>query len=387
MIVLRKRAASGAASLLASLARRLRWLASATEAAQSQLPLPFDEDDEAGASDEEPGLALAAPGLTDVDAERRMLQRLIDLAGEVVASDSKPRALARLLRRVREPAIVFTEYRDTLKHLADVLRGDRTVTTIHGGMDRAARAAAVGAFNRGEANLLLATDAAAHGLNLQSRCRLIVSLELPWNPVRLEQRIGRVDRIGQRRTVHAIHLVARHTGEEEVLARLAVRIERVRKDLGPAADPLGIPSEAEVTEAVFARRPSELHLPATVPRRPESTGEPSDRRTASELVVALPARGGGTRRGCAPATAARTDRPPTPVVGRRVGRSRSLGAVVHRPPVAECGARGWRHRSSRRVRCAGRDLRNRDRRRAWRFARTSPHADPVDGTAAGAWAS
>ena len=285
MIVLRKRAASGAASLLASLARRLRWLASATEAAQSQLPLPFDEDDEAGASDEEPGLALAAPGLTDVDAERRMLQRLIDLADEVVASDSKPRALARLLRRVREPAIVFTEYRDTLMHLADVFRGIRSVVTIHGGMDRAARAEAVGAFNRGEADLLLATDAAAHGLNLQCRCRLVVSLELPWNPVRLEQRIGRVDRIGQRRAVHAIHLVARHTSEEEVLARLAVRIERVRKALGPAADPLGIPSEAEVAEAVFARRPPELQLPAAGPRRPDSTGVPSNGGNATDLVV------------------------------------------------------------------------------------------------------
>ena len=252
MIVLRKRAASCAPSLLASLARRLRWLADPGEAAHPQLQLPFDDGDEPDASDEEPGLALAAPGLADVDAERRMLQRLIDLAGAAVAHDSKPRALVRLLRRVREPAIVFTEYRDTLDPPGGRVPGSRTVATIHGGMDRAARAEAVGAFNRGEASLLLATDAAAHGLNLQSRCRLVVSLELPWNPVRLEQRIGRVDRIGQRRTVHAVHLVARHTGEEEVLARLAARIERARKELGSAADPLGMPSETEVTEAVFA---------------------------------------------------------------------------------------------------------------------------------------
>jgi superfamily II DNA or RNA helicase len=285
MVVLRKRAASCVASLLVSLARRLRWLADPGEAAHPQLQLPFDDGDEPDASDEEPELTLAAPGLVDVEAERRMLQRLIDLAGASIPRDSKPRALARLLRRVREPAIVFTEYRDTLKHLAETFRGDRAVATIHGGMDRAARAAAIGAFNRGEASLLIATDAAAHGLNLQSRCRLVVSLELPWNPVRLEQRIGRVDRIGQRRTVHAIHLVGRHTGEEEILARLAARIERARKELGSAADPLGMPSESEVTEAVFARRPLELPPAAAGPRRPDSTVLPSDGDGAGDLIA------------------------------------------------------------------------------------------------------
>ena len=295
MVVLRKRAASCVASLLASLARRLRWLADATDVGQSQLPLPFDDGDEPDTSDDEPGLALAAPGLADVEAERRMLQRLIDLAGAAVSRDSKPRALVRLLRRVREPAIVFTEYRDTLKHLAEACRGDRTVATIHGGMDRAARAEAVGAFNRGEASLLLATDAAAHGLNLQSRCRLVVSLELPWNPVRLEQRIGRVDRIGQKRTVHAIHLVGRHTGEEEILARLAARVERARKDLGSAADPLGLPSETEVAEAVFARRPLELATPAANPRRPDSTRCAVRRRGRARSGRTMPPRGGGAR--------------------------------------------------------------------------------------------
>jgi superfamily II DNA or RNA helicase len=285
MIVLRKRSASCAASLLASLARRLRWLANAVDAGQPQLPLPFDDGDEPDPSDEEPELALAAPGLADIEAERRMLQRLIDLAGAAVSRDSKPRVLVRLLGRVREPAIVFTEYRDTLTHLAEVFREDRTVATIHGGMDRAARAEAVGAFNRGEASLLLATDAAAHGLNLQSRCRLVVSLELPWNPVRLEQRIGRVDRIGQRRTVHAIHLVARHTAEEKVLARLAARIERARKELGSAGDPLGLPSESEVTGAVFARRPVEFLPPPAAQRGPDSTVLPSDGAGASDLIA------------------------------------------------------------------------------------------------------
>jgi superfamily II DNA or RNA helicase len=285
MVVLRKRAASGVPSLLSSLARRLRWLAESGEAAPPQLPLPFDDGDEPDGSDDEPGLALSTPGLADIEAERRTLRRLVELADAACPHDAKSRALVRLLRRVREPAIVFTEYRDTLAHLEEACRRGWTVAVIHGGMDRAARADAVGAFNRGRANLLLATDAAAHGLNLQSGCRLVVSLELPWNPVRLEQRVGRVDRIGQQRTVHAVHLVARHTGEEEVLARLTVRIERARAALGSAASPLRAPSEAEVAEAVFAHRQLELRPTGAGRPDPDPAGMPVDGGSARDLAV------------------------------------------------------------------------------------------------------
>src|SRR5690606_21946720 len=77
----------------------------------------------------------------------------------------------------------------------------------------------------------LATDVAGEGLNLQERCRLVVLLEWPWTPQRLEQRIGRVDRIGQRRTVHAVHLTGRATFEDQVVARLLWRANRARADL------------------------------------------------------------------------------------------------------------------------------------------------------------
>ena len=87
--------------------------------------------------------------------------------------------------------------------------------------------------------MLLATDAAGEGLNLQQTCRFVINLELPWNPMRLEQRIGRVDRIGQRRPVHVVHLIARGSGESQVLSRLQSRVARVRADIG-GADPLGV---------------------------------------------------------------------------------------------------------------------------------------------------
>jgi superfamily II DNA/RNA helicase len=113
-------------------------------------------------------------------------------------------------------------------------------------MDRFERAVAVRRFNAGDARVLLATDAAGEGLNLQPRCRLVVNLELPWNPMRLEQRIGRVDRIGQRRTVHAVNLLASGSAETDMLARLARRLDHARSSVGAVDDVLGRRDESVV---------------------------------------------------------------------------------------------------------------------------------------------
>jgi hypothetical protein len=88
------------------------------------------------------------------------------------------------------------------------------------------RRSVVDAFNDGALDVLIATDAAGEGLNLHHRCRLVVDIELPWNPLRLEQRIGRVDRIGQQRIVHAIRLFHAHTIEHRVLEHLRLRDRR-----------------------------------------------------------------------------------------------------------------------------------------------------------------
>jgi superfamily II DNA/RNA helicase len=124
---------------------------------------------------------------------------------------------------------VFTEYRDTLTHLAGQLTADPVL--LHGGMPARQRRAAAAAFTHGSAVLMLATDAASEGLNLHTRCRMVINLELPWMPLRLEQRIGRVDRIGQTRTVHAVNLVAHGSGEEHVLRRLSQRLARAQASL------------------------------------------------------------------------------------------------------------------------------------------------------------
>ena len=222
-MVLTKRALSSAASVVKSLERRLKGLQSDTLSLESQSVLPFPELDD---SDEPFVPAVAA--FDRPEEERAALNMLLVSARRAQRNERKLHALVRLLRRVREPAIVFTEYRDTLDVVAARVGGMRKICLLHGGQSPDERRAAVADFRESRTDLLLATDAGSEGLNLHASCRLVINLELPWNPMRLEQRIGRVDRIGQTRTVHVINLFARDTAEGRVLANLTRRLERIR---------------------------------------------------------------------------------------------------------------------------------------------------------------
>jgi superfamily II DNA or RNA helicase len=226
--MLTRRACSSAWSLARSLETRLRLLGGSDQPDLPQMPLPFADP---VAEDDAPGVELSAPGLSDRDEERRWLEHVLRLARLAEPAESKLRALRRLLRRAREPAIVFTEYRDTLRQVAHHL-DDFSPAQLHGGMTAGERHDVLRRFVSGEVPLLLATDAASEGLNLHHRCRLVINLELPWTPVRLEQRIGRVERLGQQRRVHAVHLLAANTCEEESVAVLLDRMRRVADVLG-----------------------------------------------------------------------------------------------------------------------------------------------------------
>lgn len=227
MTMLTRRACSSAWSLARSLETRLRLLTGGGQPDLLQMALPFADP---VADDEAPGAELSAPGLSDWDEERRWLEHVLRLARLAEPAESKVRALRRLLRRAREPAIVFTEYRDTLCRVAHHL-DDFSPAQLHGGMSAGERHDVLRRFVGGEVPLLLATDAASEGLNLHHRCRLVINLELPWTPVRLEQRIGRVERLGQQRRVHAVHLLAANTCEEESVAVLLARMRRVAEVL------------------------------------------------------------------------------------------------------------------------------------------------------------
>jgi superfamily II DNA or RNA helicase len=244
--VLHKRALSSAWALAESVDRRLGALENAPDADQArQLALPL-ADGEFTSEDEAPAWP-AAIALSDPDRDRRLLRSLAAAARLAAAHESKVAALTRWLRRAVQPALVFTEYRDTLHHLRSQIPGPLIV--LHGGMTREERRRALDEFARSRAGVMLATDAAGEGLNLQHACRLVINLELPWNPMRLEQRIGRVDRIGQSRTVHAVHLIADGTGETRLLSRLRDRVARAQSHIG-AADPFGSHDERDAAHLV-----------------------------------------------------------------------------------------------------------------------------------------
>jgi superfamily II DNA or RNA helicase len=242
MTVLTRRACSSAWSLARSVETRLRLLSAHERPDLLQIALPFADGD-----DGEPASELSAPGLTDLHEERRWLEQLSGLARQAERHESKFAAVRRLLQRAREPAIVFTEYRDTQARLADHLR-DLSPILLHGGLTNGERRDVIRQFVTGKVRLLLATDAASEGLNLHHRCRLVVNLELPWTPVRLEQRIGRVERLGQTRRVHAVHLLAAGTCEEESVAML---LERMRRVAGVLSGMRAAQPEQQIAEAVL----------------------------------------------------------------------------------------------------------------------------------------
>jgi len=291
MIVLRKRALSCAVSLLLSLERRQRLLRDGAPVRERQLPLPIEDD--VDPRDEADDDILAAPGLANQARERAWLGALVAAARAAAAHERKLAALVRLLRRTREPAIVFTEYRDTLEAIAGAISGAATTARLHGGMTRRERTATLASFDAGDARVLVATDTAGEGLNLQARCRWVIDFELPWTPARLEQRIGRVDRLGQARPVHAVHLIARDTAESLVVARLVGRARRARTVLGRggaesfpeeaiAAVVMGSPSAARAV--VDVRRRSGGHTAAGAVVRPPRGLRAAARAEAERLA-------------------------------------------------------------------------------------------------------
>jgi SNF2 family DNA or RNA helicase len=191
--------------------------------------------------------ASAARTIAELEVEIAMLARLEELALQVRRSgtDRKWEGLASLLQnnaemfdasRHRRKLVIFTEHRDTLNYLTERIRTmlghAEAVVNIHGGMGREERRKAQDAFTQEKSvQVLVATDAAGEGINLQ-RAHLMVNYDLPWNPNRLEQRFGRIHRIGQTEVCHLWNLVAAQTREGEVFHTLLKKLEEEREALG-----------------------------------------------------------------------------------------------------------------------------------------------------------
>ena len=215
-------------------------------------PLELDDDDltaeevekvEATISDR----ATASETVEELRAEIETLKELESKANAVRMSgaDRKWEELSALLQDdgtmfgpdgLREKIIIFTEHRDTLRYLEErissLLGSSDVVATIHGGLLRDERRKVEELFKQDKrVRILIATDAAGEGINLQ-RAHLMVNYDLPWNPNRLEQRFGRIHRIGQTEVCHLWNLVAKETREGMVFQRLLEKLEQERESLG-----------------------------------------------------------------------------------------------------------------------------------------------------------
>lgn len=268
MSVFQRRLASSTYALMQSLDRRVKKLTSLIEDVEagridlttlSQREPDYaletktaDEEDvtdeglERSQADEERVLSgVVAVSLAELVAERLRVKDLLDLAIQVDNKGDESKLQRLLIDVIRNPAyrdeklIIFTEHRDTLDFIVRRLEGmgfTGEIARLHGGMDYPERDQQVELFRKpfseGGAKYLVATDAAGEGINLQF-CWLMVNYDIPWNPARLEQRMGRIHRYGQLHDpVIIINLVAGKTREGRVLKTLLDKLERIRKELG-----------------------------------------------------------------------------------------------------------------------------------------------------------
>ena len=175
-------------------------------------------------------LEQLADAVRSSNTDRKWLQlRKLLSAPEIRGEDSRT-------DRIQHKIVVFTENKDTLTYLAGKLRNhlgdDAAVVEIHGGVRHEARREAQKRFTSdAQCLVLVATDAAGEGINLQ-QSHLVINYDLPWNPNRLEQRFGRVHRIGQNEVCHMWSLVADETREGAVYMRLLEKLNEIRDALG-----------------------------------------------------------------------------------------------------------------------------------------------------------
>ena len=277
LTILQRRLASSPRAICRSLERRLSRLKTQLDEARTmaagslrstvgpgggpELGDDFDEDDltedELIALEDGVASMSAAETIPELEIEITVVEELVEKARRLRSSPSYSK-WDRLRATIdpsqnehmndgtgnRRKMIIFTEHRDTLDDLVDRLRAmlgrEDAVTVIHGGVRREERRKAVETFrNVPQCVFLVATDAAGEGVNLQN-AHLLINFDLPWNPNRIEQRFGRVHRIGQEEVCHMWSMVAKGTREGDVYRRLLEKLEEQRQALdGRVYDVLG----------------------------------------------------------------------------------------------------------------------------------------------------
>ena len=184
-------------------------------------------------------LFTTAKSLSEIKVEAGEVKSLYEMANTLYnqqQEEQKYKELKKLLTSEGvidgEKLVIFTEHKDTLLYLQERLTNNGYhVATIHGGMSVDERRMSQCRFMSKEVQILICTDAAGEGINLQF-CRLLINWDIPWNPNRLEQRMGRIHRYGQKSDVLVFNMVASNTREGQVLKKLLTKLDIIREQLG-----------------------------------------------------------------------------------------------------------------------------------------------------------
>jgi superfamily II DNA or RNA helicase len=186
-------------------------------------------------------LFTTSKNVEEIRKEAQEVKSLFDLAETLYNRQQEEKKFQELQVLLRsngvldhgEKLVIFTENKDTLLYLEERLTksGGYNVVTIHGGKSVDERREAQCSFAMPDTQILIGTDAAGEGINLQF-CRLLINWDIPWNPNRLEQRMGRIHRYGQKQDVLVFNMVASNTREGNVLQRLLTKLDIIREGMG-----------------------------------------------------------------------------------------------------------------------------------------------------------
>lgn len=249
LMILQRRMASSTYALLQSLRRRKERLEKILKGEEKPKDISIDIEEVEDSEEESrwqkekewEGISLAADaGQLRLEIEK--IDILIDKAAEIIKNENEvklkelKKAITDGFKKIQEmqgnpKILIFTESRDTLDYLTNKIKSwGYRVNYIHGGMGLDERIKAEKIF-RDETDIMVATEAAGEGINLQF-CHLMINYDLPWNPNRLEQRMGRIHRYGQKKDVYIFNLVSEDTREGKVLAKLLDKLDEIRKAYG-----------------------------------------------------------------------------------------------------------------------------------------------------------
>lgn len=243
LLILQRRMASSTYALLKSLERRRKRLEELLEEPEIRKEFPSwidleeveDYEEEKRWEQEKKWETLSiAENRCELEREIATLKNLEKAAKEILRSEIEVK-LSELKKVIdtlgKEKILIFTESKDTMDYLVGKVKSwGYTVNFIHGGMRLEERVDAEKVFQH-ETQVMVATEAAGEGINLQF-CHLMINYDIPWNPTRLEQRMGRIHRYGQQKDVFVFNLVAEDTREGRVLAKLFEKLEEIRNVLG-----------------------------------------------------------------------------------------------------------------------------------------------------------